>query len=187
MNEQVKLSVFYPHPPEKVWQALTDCRVLNAWMMKNDFEPRLGHKFKFESNSLPGLETTIYCEVLELDEPKRLVYTWQDSNTGEPSLVIWKLTPVKDGTQLELRHRQAGYVTTAIAKSNSNKKGNFSTEMFLYQPVINATKLISKPSSLRSGTFEQLDSFIDDTNLRAQWSYRLNQKLPQALGLIVDF
>ena len=91
MKEQVKLSVFYPHPPEKVWQALTDCRILNAWMMNNDFEPCLGHKFKFESNSLPGIKTIIHCEVVELNKPKRLAYTWQDEMTNEPSLVVWTL------------------------------------------------------------------------------------------------
>ncbi|MBW4536848.1 MAG: SRPBCC domain-containing protein [Pleurocapsa minor HA4230-MV1] len=86
MKEQVKLNIFYPHPPEKVWQALTDCRILNAWMMNNNFEPCLGHKFKFESNSLPGIITIIHCEVVELNKPKRLAYTWQDEMTSEPSL-----------------------------------------------------------------------------------------------------
>jgi len=42
--------------------------------MENDFEPFLGHKFRFQSNSHSELKTTIHCEVVELDEPKRLVY-----------------------------------------------------------------------------------------------------------------
>ena len=76
MNERVELSVFYPYPIDKVWHALTDRRILNTWMMNNDFEPHLGHKFKFENHSLPGIKTVIHCEVVELDKPKRLAYTW---------------------------------------------------------------------------------------------------------------
>ncbi|MDJ0745254.1 MAG: SRPBCC domain-containing protein [Xenococcaceae cyanobacterium MO_167.B27] len=186
MIKQIELNIFYPHPPERVWKALIDRRALNVWMMKNDFEPRIGHKFKFEANSLPGLETTIYCEVVELEEPKRLAYTWQDSYTGEPSLVIWTLTPVEDGTQLELRHHQAGYAATAISNSNCNLESNFSAGMFFYEPVINTTKLMPKPSLFQPTASNELSSFVGYTNLRDEWSYRLNQKLPDVL-LIVDY
>ncbi len=181
MNKQIELNIFYPHPPERVWKALIDRRALNVWMMPNNFEPRIGHKFQFTSNSLPGLETTIHCEVIELDEPKHLAYTWQDSNTGEPSLVIWTLTPVKDGTQLELKHKQAGYVTAAIGDRNYNLQGDFNTGMFLYEHDLNTTKLMPKPNTMRSGTFEQLDSLVSYTNLRDEWNYRLTQKLPNLL------
>ena len=181
MNKQIELSIFYPHPPERVWKALIDRRALNVWMMPNNFEPCIGHKFQFKSNSLPGLETTIHCEVIELDEPKRLAYTWQDSKISEPSLVIWTLTPVEEGTQLELRHRQASYVTAAISNHNSNKTSDFSTGMFLYEPDLNTPKLMPKPNTLQLGTFEQLDSFVSYTNLRDEWHYRLTQKLADLL------
>ena len=74
MTQMLKLEVFYPHPPERVWQAITNRRALAAWLMDNDFEPRLGHKFQFSAQSLPGLEN-INCQILELDQPKRLVYS----------------------------------------------------------------------------------------------------------------
>ena len=120
MKEQVKLNVFYPYPVEKVWQALTDCRILNIWMMNNDFEPRVGHKFKFENHSLSGIKTTIHCEVVELDRLKRLVYTWQDKITNEPTLVIWTLTGVEDGTQLQLKHLQTGSATALVDDRSNN-------------------------------------------------------------------
>lgn len=109
MIQDVKLDVLYPYPPERVWQALTNRRALAAWMMDNDFEPRLGHKFRFQPVSLPGLATSIHCEVIELDEPHRLVYTWKDSPTRSPSLVIWTLTAVDGGTRLQLKHHQLSY------------------------------------------------------------------------------
>jgi uncharacterized protein YndB with AHSA1/START domain len=115
MSQTVDLEVFYPYPPDRVWQVLTDRRTLAAWMMENDFAPKLGHKFQFYSQPLPGFTTTIQCEVVELEEPTRLGYTWQDSPAAEPSLVIWTLTPVTGGTQLRLKHYQYSYATAASA------------------------------------------------------------------------
>ena len=185
MKKQIELKIFYPHPPERVWKALSDQGALNIWMMPNNFKPRIGHKFKFKSNSLPGLESTIHCEVIEIDEPKRLAYTWQDSNSSQSSLVIWTLTPVENGTQLELRHQQVSYATAAISNPNWNKISDFSTGMFLYEPGINTPKLMPQPNTMQLGTFEQLDSFVSYTNLRDEWNYRLKQKLPEVL-LMVD-
>ncbi|NJL78017.1 MAG: SRPBCC domain-containing protein [Richelia sp. RM2_1_2] len=97
--------VFYPHPPEKVWQVITNSRTLAKWLMENDFEPRVGCKFCFYSQSLPGIDTNIRCEVIEVDEPLRLVYTWQDCMMSQSSIVIWTLKAVEGGTQLRLQHR----------------------------------------------------------------------------------
>ena len=104
MGQNVKIEVYYPHPPEQVWRILTNRRALAAWLMENDFEPCLGHKFQFHNPSLPGLEV-IDCEVIALDAPKRLVYTWQERQMPYPSIVTWTLEPVQGGTQLQLEHR----------------------------------------------------------------------------------
>lgn len=113
MSQVVDLEVFYPHAPERVWQVLTDRRALAAWMMENNFEPRVGHRFQFYSQPLPGLKTLIQCEVVELEEPTRLVYTWQDASTTQPSLVVWTLTTVAGGTQLRIKHYQHSCPTSA--------------------------------------------------------------------------
>ncbi len=34
-----------PHPPEKLWRALTQPHLIAEWLMKNDFEPVVGHRF----------------------------------------------------------------------------------------------------------------------------------------------
>ena len=180
MKDRVKLSVFYPYPAEKVWQALTDCRILSVWMMKNDFEPRLGHKFKFESESLPGIKTIIYCEVLDLEKPKRLTYTWQDKVTSEPSLVIWTLTPVEGGTQLQLKHQQTGYATAIIpdrSRDLNDRPGLFLSR----QPIINSDRQIPEANSFPSTAKDELNFLLGYTDFKEQWDYRLNRKLPQAL------
>ena len=180
MIEQVRLSVFYPYPLEKVWQALTDCRILNAWMMKNDFEPRLGHKFKFESESLPGIKTIIHCEVVELEKPKRLAYTWQDNVTGEPSIVIWTLTPVEAGTQLQLKHQQTGYATTVIP--SKDKDFGDRPSLFLHQQsVVKCNRQIPEANLSLLATRDELNSLLNRKDSREEWHYRLDRKLPEAL------
>lgn len=176
MREQLKLNVFYPHPPEKVWQALTDCRILNAWMMENDFEPRLGHKFRFTRNSLPGIKTIIHCEVVELDEPKRLAYTWQDEENTQPSLVIWTLTSVEGGTQLRLRHQQTGYATIVV-------RGDIgSSNLFLYRETrLNCDRQISQISLRQQTKRDELKSLLNFKDSKEEWNYRLEHKLSQAL------
>ena len=34
-----------PHPPEKIWRALTQPHLMEEWLMKNDFKPVVGHRF----------------------------------------------------------------------------------------------------------------------------------------------
>lgn len=150
--------------------------------MPNNFEPRLGHKFKFESNSLPGIKTIIHCEVVELEKPKRLAYTWQDEITSEPSLVIWTLNPAEDGTQLQLQH-QHGYATTFVAGMSLDlKQMNTRPGLFLYQqPTNNFNHQIPCTSSVQMAAREELNSLINHRNSQEEWNYRLNYQLPQAL------
>jgi uncharacterized protein YndB with AHSA1/START domain len=116
MKQAVTLEVFYPHSVERVWQALTDRRALTAWMMDNDFEPRLGHKFYFRYPTLPGFDTFVRCEVIAIEPPQLLVYRWQDPQTHKSTIVRWSLTAVAGGTTLQLQH-DLGFHTTAIHPS----------------------------------------------------------------------
>jgi uncharacterized protein YndB with AHSA1/START domain len=70
--------------------------------MANDFEPRLGHKFQFRTKPAPGFDGIVQCEVLELNPPKRLVYSW--CGGGLNTQVTWALEAVPEGTRLRLDH-----------------------------------------------------------------------------------
>ena len=182
MNEQIKLNVFYPHSVEKVWQALTDRRILNTWMMNNDFEPRVGHKFKFENQSLPGIKTTIHCEVVELDPCKRLVYTWQDEITSEPTLVIWTLTGVEDGTQLQLKHLQTGYATALVGENNYSRQiGNSDRFGCSYEKPIANLKEQMLPTIIYSSVTRSKFFLPDYQDSKEQWNYRLSHQLLKTL------
>jgi uncharacterized protein YndB with AHSA1/START domain len=54
------------HPPEKVWRALTQAPLIEAWLMKNDFQPTVGHRFNFRAAPIHGWNGVADCEVLEV-------------------------------------------------------------------------------------------------------------------------
>ena len=43
-----------PHAPEKIWRALTEPHLIEEWLMKNDFEPAVDHKFIFPATGAPS-------------------------------------------------------------------------------------------------------------------------------------
>ena len=98
-----------PHPPEKLWRALTQPHLIAEWLMKNDFVPTVGHRFKFREDYLPG--GALDCEVLAIEPNRSLSYTW-GSNSDNPayqlaSVVTFTLTPSATGTHL--RVEQTGF------------------------------------------------------------------------------
>jgi uncharacterized protein YndB with AHSA1/START domain len=94
-----------PHPPEKIWRALTQGPLIEEWLMKNDFQPVVGHRFSFRSTPVPGWNGVIDSEVLVLEPNSRLSYSW--GTMGMVSVVTWTLTPTTVGTHL--RMEQTGF------------------------------------------------------------------------------
>jgi uncharacterized protein YndB with AHSA1/START domain len=100
-----------PHPPEKVWRALTQGPLIEEWLMKNNFEPVVGHTFNFRTTPMPHWNGVTDCEVLVVEPCKRLSYTWNASGEeaagGLKTIVTWTLTPTKGGVLL--RMEQSGF------------------------------------------------------------------------------
>lgn len=103
----------FSHAPEKLWRALTESPFIAQWLLKNDFEPVVGHKFQFRREPMPNWNGIIDCEVLVVDPLKRLSYSWGSMGLG--TVVLWTLTPVAGGTHLRMEqsgfgpHQQANY------------------------------------------------------------------------------
>ena len=101
-----------PHPPVKIWRALTQGPLLETWLMKNDFQPVVGHKFNFRAAPAPPhWNGVVDCEVLAVEPPRRLAYSWNGSGeqaeTGPKTVVTWTLTPTKAGVLV--RMEQSGF------------------------------------------------------------------------------
>jgi len=88
------------HPPEKIWRALTQPHLIEEWLMKNDFQPKVDHRF-----NLRGDWGAVDCRVMVVEPNKTLSYTW--AAMGLESVVTWTLTPTSTGTRL--RMEQAGF------------------------------------------------------------------------------
>ncbi len=89
-----------PHPPEKVWRALTQGPLIEEWLMPNDFQAVVGHHFHLRADW-----GTVDGEVLEVEPNKTLSYTW--AAYALKSVVTWTLTRTSTGTHL--RMEQSGF------------------------------------------------------------------------------
>ncbi len=89
-----------PHPPEKIWRALTQPHLIETWLMKNDFKPVAGHRFSLSAD-WGGVD----CRVLSVEPSRSLSYRWDTKDLT--SVVTWTLTPGPAGTIL--RMEQTGF------------------------------------------------------------------------------
>jgi len=92
----------YPHPPQKVWRALTESSLIEQWLMKNDFQPIAGHSFTLRADPVPNWNGVIDCQVLIIEPGKTLSYAW--GTLGMESVVTFTLTPTDSGTHLRMEH-----------------------------------------------------------------------------------
>jgi uncharacterized protein YndB with AHSA1/START domain len=90
-----------PHPPEKVWAALTDPGRLDQWAPFT----AAGDLSLVGETTLTMVDgsdrTDLPATVLRAEAPTLLEYTWGDN------LLRWELTPADGGTRLTLRHTVA--------------------------------------------------------------------------------
>ncbi len=87
-----------PAPPEEVYLALTNPATIQLWTGE-----------KVEMSTEPGREFSLWDESiigrnLEFEAGKKIVQQWY-FDQEEPSIVTIKLHPHKNGTSVELKHR----------------------------------------------------------------------------------
>lgn len=90
----------FPHPPERVWRALTEPALVAEWFMQFDIQPVVGHRFGVTADW-----GSLECEVVAVETGRKLAYTWGDHDMD--TVVTWTLEPTDTGTQL--RMEQTGF------------------------------------------------------------------------------
>jgi uncharacterized protein YndB with AHSA1/START domain len=107
--------------PEAVWEFLVDPDKATRWMGESaEFEPRPGGLYRVDV--IPG--NTAAGEFVELDPPRRLVFTWGWEPGGRgtvpvgTSTVEIELVPTDEGTTLRFTHR--GLPDEAAAQSHAH-------------------------------------------------------------------
>src|ERR1700728_2360347 len=99
LRPAIRLERHLPDPPSVVWQALTEREQLRSWFpcdvvaTGERWEPGAAITFPFPPE---GIDLTLTCQVLEVDEPNLLAFTW-----GE-EMLRFELIPEDAGTRLVL-------------------------------------------------------------------------------------
>lgn len=110
MKKEIKHTWHFNQSIQEVWEYLTKPELIEQWLMKNDFQPVVGHKFRFTFVSKPEgkYDGSVHCEVLEVKPFTKLSYSWngktRDFSRAYNSIVVWTLIPKGKGTELQLTH-----------------------------------------------------------------------------------
>jgi uncharacterized protein YndB with AHSA1/START domain len=110
MEKEIKQTWHFDQSPEEVWDYLTKPDLIEQWLMKSDFMPVVGHKFRFihSTEKKSKYEGVVDCEVKEVMPYSRLSYSWsgteKDCNRTFDSMVVWTLSKKGQGTELQLVH-----------------------------------------------------------------------------------
>lgn len=89
------------HVPQKVWRALTDPVLLAEWLLPVvGLQLQPGAAFSLQAPPQPGWDGSVDCRFLEIEEQRKLSYTWRVG--GIDTVVTFTLTPTASGTRLSL-------------------------------------------------------------------------------------
>ncbi len=100
-------------PPERVFQALVDPAQVPCWWGQTGIyrcqqfaaDLRVGGKWRSAGVTGDGSPFEVTGEILAVDPPRLLAYTWISSWTGTVKTEVrWELAPERQGTRVRLRH-----------------------------------------------------------------------------------
>jgi uncharacterized protein YndB with AHSA1/START domain len=102
-TEALAFQIDLDHAPEKVWRALTDPALVSEWLLpvveqKLDLEP--GATFTFKTDPHPPWDGTVDCQLVEIEENRKLAYTWRVPFLD--TVVTFTLAPTDSGTRLSI-------------------------------------------------------------------------------------
>jgi len=102
----VRVARDYPHPPAKVWRALTDPALMAQWGMRPEgFAPVPGTRFRLFGKPNRAWRGFVDCQVLEAREAELLRYRWDGDGKSTPTELAYRLEPRAGGTRLTIEHR----------------------------------------------------------------------------------
>ena len=108
-GETLSFDFDLPHPPGKVWRALTDADLLAEWLLPvvgRRLPLDIGATFTFRADPLPRWGGIVDCRVVDVELHRRLSYTWV---VGDIETVLtFTLAPTASGTRLSLVHAGFG-------------------------------------------------------------------------------
>jgi len=120
-TESISFDFDLPHPPEKVWRALTEPALLAEWLLPVlglELEP--GAEFMFKTQPYPPQwDGVVNCRFIEIEPNRKLSYAWTVPFLD--TVVTFTLTPTDSGTRLSLL--QSGFTTEQKRESGGARYG----------------------------------------------------------------
>ncbi len=109
-TDAIVQEVEYPHPIDLVWEALTDRDAIAEWAfvegaVVEGFRPEVGARYSFVDPDAEGWSGRVEGEILAVEPPHRLSYTWVGD--GGSTVVTFILASTAHGTRLRLE--QTGF------------------------------------------------------------------------------
>jgi uncharacterized protein YndB with AHSA1/START domain len=105
--QAIRLDEFLPYPPERVWRALAEPRLVTKWLGSKDFQPVVGHRFTIVAQAVPMTKFggIIHCQVLAVEPERRLRISWDDHGPSQARCTAtWRLVAEGHGTRLFFDH-----------------------------------------------------------------------------------
>lgn len=93
-------------PVASVWKALSDITTLRKWLpFFPDFKAEVGFETRFMLGATPERQYEHICHVTEVEEERKLTYSWRYEGVKGDAYVTFELVPDGDMTHLTLTHR----------------------------------------------------------------------------------
>jgi len=127
----IKAEIDLAVPPERVFRSLTDANELASWWGADEMyrtkdwaiDLRPGGKWSTRTVAADGSESTVDGEYIEVDPPRRLVFTWRPSwDDYAVTTIEYELQPIASGTRLLVTHSGFGDRATAAAGTGEGWK-----------------------------------------------------------------
>lgn len=113
MSGAIRLHREFEASRAELWELIATSDGLAEWLMPNDFEPVVGHRFTFTDRPRPPLfDGVVGCTVLDIEPQQLLRLSW----TGGPidTVVSFTLTEL-DPRRVRLDLEQTGFSGTRAA------------------------------------------------------------------------
>jgi uncharacterized protein YndB with AHSA1/START domain len=125
------IDIDYPHPPERVWRALTDPDLIPRWTATGmgarpeGFSPVVGTEFRLIAKPVPGWGGVVHCKVLDVEANTLLRYTWLGDEGDDLTTVTCRLAPADGGTRFIWEHTGfkgiSGFLMARVFRRVRNK------------------------------------------------------------------